>query len=265
MGSVLDRRDRRYSVDIPATIVTRRGDASVTTGDVSYRGAFLRTASPPGKRQLVSVRFEPGPDLADGGPVMTMTAMVVHVNAKGEGASRAAGFGVEFYGLDGELRRRWEQLIDRIHARQPASDQAPGCPAEGASEATTRRYKEIEVALEAAPRMPGGEPEAFDAVGSAPQDIASGGMFVRTEEPVGVGEGVILRFVDPATKRTFSVESVVRRRIFGSEPGLGVEFLGMTEERWDALVGFLGPSSVRRAVSSPAGTLPRASASPRSP
>ena len=51
------RRDERYAVHIPATLTRGHEAVALLTEDVSFRGLFLRTDSPPTLRQLVRIEI----------------------------------------------------------------------------------------------------------------------------------------------------------------------------------------------------------------
>jgi PilZ domain-containing protein len=124
MASELDRRDRRYAFEIPGVILARKGEVAVLTGDVGFRGAFLKTASPPEVRQLIRARlvlpadFEP----SAARPELVATGMVAHVVQVRDPKGRTPGAGIEFYGLDGELRRQWEHFIQFVQSHDDSKE-----------------------------------------------------------------------------------------------------------------------------------------------
>jgi hypothetical protein len=111
------RRDKRYSTRLP--IRSRIGGRmqSLFTEDVSFRGLFLCTESPPPVRQLIRIETVLPPNNI---PFATH-GMIVYVIAKDDPSGRSPGAGVQFYGM-GDERRVWESFIQFIQWR---SDQVP--------------------------------------------------------------------------------------------------------------------------------------------
>jgi hypothetical protein len=245
MGASLDRRDHRYQVRLSATLIARHGETALVTGDVSYRGVFLRTDDPPARRRLVRVRLElpPEPGEVTAGMPLAVDGMVANVIPPGDPGGRAPGAGIEFYGLNGQVRARWERFIRQLQSHPETMDQPMLATKPGFSDPVRRRHPRHPVVLHVVLEAAGadrlrGEPEGG---GAFVRDISKGGMFIRTDEPLPVGAGLVVRFVSPLSDATFRVECVVRRRVFGTEAGLGVEYLGMTPEAWSRLVEFLQP------------------------
>ena len=107
------RRDVRYRCELPITLVARSGDVELLTENVSYRGFFLRTDSPPPRMQLLQVQFTlPGHTTP-----ITTHAMVVYV-AGPDAAMRGAG--VCFFAMDATVRKAWEAFIVALKERQDA-------------------------------------------------------------------------------------------------------------------------------------------------
>jgi PilZ domain len=241
MGSALDRRDRRYTFHLSGVILARKGEVLVQTGDVSFRGAFLETDTPPQMRQLVRVRLAMPLDFEPEGAerALVATGMVAHVVKPGDPRGRRAGAGIEFYGLDGELRSRWERLIQFIQHRASSVPAAHGRGADPA-QPPPRVGTQLDVHL-----MPSAEAVATgDSTAVCAQDISEGQMFIRTNVPLSVGAGLVVNLIDPTSLVGFPIDCVVRRREFGSKAGVLVEFLEMPLATWLALVEFLKPPSM---------------------
>lgn len=111
------RRDKRYRTRLP--IRTRIGGRvlSLFTEDVSFRGLFLCTETPPPVRQLIRIETI----LPPGSTPFATHGMVVYVVNKDEPGGRTPGVGVQFYGM-GDERRAWESFIQFIQWR---SEQVP--------------------------------------------------------------------------------------------------------------------------------------------
>jgi hypothetical protein len=75
-------------------------------------------------------------------------------------------------------------------------------------------------------------------------------MFVRTEELLGVGMGLVLNVRDPTSHKAFRIDCVVRRRVFGSNAKIAVDFVEMTEPAWLALSEFLRPAALQHSIRS---------------
>jgi hypothetical protein len=228
--SARERRDTRYRVRVPVTIVARSGDVLALTDDISFRGAFLRLDRLPPKMQLLQMRFALPPSDAP----LVLHGMGVHLVQPGAGDGRPPGVGVEFYGLDGEPRRTWETFVRYIRDTFPESEREPvvRAPA-GAVAVVNRRHARhaAELRVEIEPR---------DALLSfVTENISRGGMFIRTDLALGEGTTVRVHLVHPETQVTFGLECVVRRRVFGTDAGLGVEFANMTDRTRADLARFV--------------------------
>ena len=111
------RRDRRFSVQIPVTILSLRGDVRGVIANASFRGVLIRTEESPPARQLVRLRLA-----LPGRPAeMVMNAMIVHLASVGPGVSEV---GASFYGLDGEPRAAWEKFIQSVQTSEQPSPEA---------------------------------------------------------------------------------------------------------------------------------------------
>jgi len=96
------------------------GEVPLLTGDVGYRGLFLRTDNPPPLRQLLQVKLmlPPGNDALT---VHAMAAFVVPAGATG----CAPGVGLQLYAVSGEARQKWERLVGWVAKTYPGSLEAP--------------------------------------------------------------------------------------------------------------------------------------------
>lgn len=198
------------------------------TDDVSFRGVFLRTDSPPPLMQLIRIKFTLPPDNVP----LLVHGMGVKIVTAQEARGRSPGVGIEFYGFDGEPRQRWEQFVRWIAQHHPESEDrpvAPGQPVDPVQRRFVRQRAELRVQL-----------EALDSVVELiTGDISQGGMFIRTDLPLNVGTEVSVQLVYGSA--SFPVDCVVRRRVFGTEAGVGVEFLNMNESMRRKLADFVRP------------------------
>jgi hypothetical protein len=107
MGGINERREQRYGFQIPVTISSRQGDMTLVSENVSYRGIFLRSDTPPPKMQIIRARIRLPTQTTE----IVTHVVVVHVAGAG---ARVPGVGVCFFGLDGEARVQWERFIDFV-------------------------------------------------------------------------------------------------------------------------------------------------------
>jgi hypothetical protein len=110
MSQANARRDQRYRIAIPVTIVSR-DPVTVLTENVSFRGMFLRTDNPPPRMHLIRVRIAlPNTEIA-------LDTNVVVVSSSLPGA-RAPGVGVTFFALNGDTQKEWETFISTVRDQQ---------------------------------------------------------------------------------------------------------------------------------------------------
>ena len=94
------RREPRIEKKIPVSIVRGKVLLELETSDISFKGLFLRTASPPPVRSLVRLR------VALPSRAIEAHAMAVHI---GE-----AGVGLQFWGLAGPDRNAWDDFVREL-------------------------------------------------------------------------------------------------------------------------------------------------------
>lgn len=100
-----ERKDQRYRVRIPVTLLSRAHDTAAVTEDIGYRGVFLRMEKPPSKMQLLRLKIA----LPDGSDIV-VHGVGKHVVERST-ADHGAGIGVEFFGMDGVARKKWEAFV----------------------------------------------------------------------------------------------------------------------------------------------------------
>lgn len=103
------RMDERYPLEVSVDLCWNRHRARLQTADVSYRGLFLCTDTPPSLRQLVRLEI-----LLSEGETLSLHAMAVHVVPPGDPMGRIAGVGVQFYAVDRASASRWGRYIDQV-------------------------------------------------------------------------------------------------------------------------------------------------------
>jgi hypothetical protein len=216
------RRDKRYRFQMPAVLARGAREATLLTGDVGYRGLFLRTDDPPPLRQLLRVKLKLPPAEVD----LTVHAMAVFVVPVGS-AGRAPGVGLQLYAVSGEARRQWERFVRWVAQTYPESLEAPVKPVATVPDAVNRQFPRVHRALSV-------RVQSITDLGSlVTEDVSRSGMFLRTALDVPVGSELRLLVTHPLTGQAFAVDTVVRRRV-DSPPvraGLGVELFGLDETR----------------------------------
>ena len=223
------RRDVRYALQCPAELTFARRTATLLAQDVSYRGVFLRTDSPPGLRQLVVVALQ-----LPEGTRFTAHAMTVHV-VEPASPSRTPGVGVQFYALDAKLRTVWDEFIrDAATRYPPALDQA----------VLKRMTDRPEPIRRQAPRvmtvLPVRVKTVIDLLELYTRDISGGGMFIETDRALEPGAEVSIEVYHPNTEGTLTLAAVVRHRQDNAETtGVGVEFVDRTAETRQRFLKFV--------------------------
>ena len=215
------RREARYAARIVARVQRRGDNVDLLTNDVSFRGAFIRTDTPPSLRQLVRLSFS----LPDG-KVVSAHAMVVHVVQKHDGAN-VPGVGVQFWGPIQE-QKAWEQYVYDLKVKERA-----GVPSSRFTDKVRRSSERFKLSLDV----------VLDGRATRTRDISHTGMAIASELSVPVGMKIGMKVSAPGYD-TVAVDVVVRRQI--DEPGfkgLGVEFIDLSPAARNALMSLLKANS----------------------
>jgi hypothetical protein len=101
------RREPRHKTPVPVALVKGRDLVETFTGDVSYRGIFLRTRTPPALRSLLRLRLRL--------PERTIEAHAMAIHARD---GEDGGVGLLFWGLAGPDRAAWEAFIRDLKHRK---------------------------------------------------------------------------------------------------------------------------------------------------
>ncbi len=109
------RCDKRYRVRMRATLHYARESHDLLTEDVSFRGVFLRTDTPPELRQLVRITLT----LPDTSEKLTVHGMAVHRVERHNAGGRAPGVGVQFYAVDKATNAAWLSFVQRFAREHP--------------------------------------------------------------------------------------------------------------------------------------------------
>lgn len=223
------RRDVRHRVRIPVTLTVGKRSLQTMTEDVSLRGLFVHTDSPPALRQLVRVE----PVLPDG-KVPSLNAMVVFVLPVGNPFRRPPGVGLQLYGMGGEPESVWHAFVRAVGERQPTAGrpEVEIAPV-SAADPIRRMHPRLAVRLRVVPR-------SIDAlIEMWTRDVSRGGMFIETEQTLAEGQVLEVDVVHPESRATFSLRCVVRRIARGSAGrGVGVELCDLDDARRSAFQEF---------------------------
>ena len=130
------RMDERYPHEVLVDLCWNRHRARLVTCDVSYRGLFLCTDTPPSLRQLVRLEI-----LLSESETLSLHAMAVHVVPPGDPKGRLAGVGVQFYAVDRASASRWANTETSPLSRDSHAARSRSTPAStsGSGEAGTLR------------------------------------------------------------------------------------------------------------------------------
>jgi len=242
-SSLQRRRDKRYPARLPIRTRVAGRLKDLFSQDVSFRGLFLASDSPPPLRQLIRIETV----LPPGGTRFATHGMVVHVVSPGDSGAHGPGFGVQFYGM-GDERRAWEAYVqyvqqsalalpDRRETRPPAiarSSLATGSVriGQGSGARDNRLFHRFPVVLEVRPR------DLEDLYRLYSRDVSVGGMFLATVREIDVGSEVRLDVRHPHGTSVFHLSAIVRRQS-AEPPGIGVEFTGLDDRRRRELFEFI--------------------------
>ena len=235
LSGVEKRRDRRYRYQMPAILVRGTREATLLTGDVGFRGLFLRTNDPPPLRQLLQVKLKLPPTDDE----LTVHAMAVFVVPPGA-AGRAPGVGLQLYAVNGEARQQWDRFVRWVSKTYPESLEVPVKPDPAALDVVTRQFPRVHRALLVRAQS------IKDLQPFVTEDVSRGGMFLRTDLEIAIGSELRLLVTHPLTGLTFAVDTVVRRRVAHppERAGVGVELFGLDEKRREEFAALAGLDEV---------------------
>jgi hypothetical protein len=221
------RRDARYQSRFPAEVVFGKKRLALYTEDLSYRGVFLRTDTPPALRQLVKVRLV----IPFAGRALEMHGMTVHVVEHENDVGRVPGIGIQFYGLDRETRDAWEATVRHVADRAPlAPDQSRFHVPEETPEHIRRRFRRQTTVL----TVRAGSKVDLDEL--VVRDVSLGGTFIKTTEALVINSPVMVCIHHPENGSTFILDGVVRHVQL---EGVGIEFVGLDALRREELADFV--------------------------
>jgi Tfp pilus assembly protein PilZ len=230
----------RYNVRIAATFLSRSQSTALLTDHVSARGVFIRTDSPPPVMELLRIEFV----LPPASTTVVMHGMVTELVLP-QSKHSAPGVEIAFFAKGGEPGRIWDQFVRHVRDRYPESVSRPVTLAQQATDQVRRAHPRV---VPATPIEVGSShgPESM-TVG----DISDGGMFIRTSKSFTVGTDLRITLRDPRTHARIPVDCIVRRRAFGSNGGIGVEFRNVNDAQQAVLTELMrtaGPAHSVQAV-----------------
>lgn len=233
------RRDPRYRVRLPVVVTCGKHKMELFTADISLRGFFLRTDRPIKDRQFVrtDLLLPPGEDR------VSLFGMVAHAVLPNNPHNRIPGSGIQLYGNGAEALVRWEKFIRFVAEKYPSAleQEVVISPTHAeTSEEVRRAYQRFELRMEVK--------VYFDKLDQLvlmySRDISKGGVFLRTDAQLEVGQVIELRLIHPNSREEFTLHGVVRRNVRDAaaqgQRGIGIEFVELDEHRrtvlWDFVV-----------------------------
>jgi len=116
------RREARVDARVAVVLCRGRKEVRLETSDVSFKGLFLCTSEPPPLRSLVRLK------VALLGKTFEAHAMAVHIVGS-TADQRAAGVGLQFWGLSGPARAAWDDFVrELVQERRAAAKRSSAAP-----------------------------------------------------------------------------------------------------------------------------------------
>jgi Tfp pilus assembly protein PilZ len=210
---------QRYKVRVAAKFLARSQDVTFLTDYLSLDGVFVRTDSPPPVMELLRIEFT----LPSDGTNIVLHGMVTEIVLPSAKHS-APGVEIAFFAKGGEAGRRWDELIAYLHEQYPESLERP----------VTLARETIDPVRRAHPRFVFQSPiqvGASDDGSFTVSDISDGGMFIKTTNAFTVGSDLRITLRHHTNRAGVPIHCIVRRRAFGSNAGIGVEFRNVNDEQ----------------------------------
>lgn len=191
-----NRRHERYDIELPVVVWVGHEAHNMLIRNVSFEGAFIEADQVPPVQRFIQLEvFLPG----ETDSLRVPGTAVYH---------RSEGFGVRFFCLQPEARRRWNEFILLVRdATGETSDVVPlarrpkPAPAQGADRPViSASVPELRVALDSE--------EQVQAVRGYILDDRE--MLVETNINLALGASIWLTLVAPATAHSISILAEVR-------------------------------------------------------
>ena len=213
-----ERREARYPFRLKVTLRSGAETFQLDTSDVSYRGIFLCTESPPNLRELIAITATLPPDNT---PFHSHGMCVFSLTENTDNS----GTGIQFYAQSENDRGAWERFI--LHVRESFSEEELEMPS-----SARRRHPRLDVKFEVKPA----NISELETLYS--RNLSTGGMFLETELDLDIGQALELSILHPLNSNSFTISSTVRRRS-RNPVGLGVEFSLLAETERDRFQEFI--------------------------
>jgi hypothetical protein len=221
------RRDRRYPFHVPLVLSDGRREIVTQTEDVSFKGIFVRSDTPLRERHLVRLRLTLPPE----GDELEVMGMATRFLPARQGLPPGAG--IQLYGLAQANRERWDRFIRYVVASTQAPAAATAALPGGAADVARRQYPRYAAALQV-------HLHTLDDLHLLyTRNVSRGGLFVGTALQLPAGTALRVNVIHPKTGEQFPLEAIVRWRAEAPEPGLGLEFVQLTERRRDEFFEFI--------------------------
>ena len=223
------RREPRYPARLPLILKLGSTRHEVITDDVSYRGLFVCTDTPPALRQLISLEATlPPTDTA-----FQSHGMICFVRGVDNPKGEPPGVGIQFYAQGGADKKAWERFIEHVKAGnvvgRPRTENDAAKPAP-----VRRRHPRYSLRLAVRPRT------LKDLEILYTRDISRGGMFLVTGDKLPAeGSPLALEVHHPKSAHVFPLDAVVRRVNKEAPVGIGVEFVEMNDARREEFLLFI--------------------------
>ncbi len=217
-----ERREARYAFQLKVTLRSGAETFQLNTSDVSYRGIFLCTESPPNLRELIAIEATLPPDNT---PFHSHGMCVFSLTENASSAANTSGTGIQFYAQSENDRGIWERFI--LHVRESFSEKDLEFPS-----SARRRHPRLDVKFEVKPA----NISELETLYS--RNLSTGGLFLETDLDLDVGQALELSILHPLNTKSFTINSTVRRRSL-NPIGLGVEFSLLAEGERDRFQEFI--------------------------
>ncbi len=221
-----ERRETRYPFRLQVTLRSGAETFQLDTSDVSYRGIFLCTESPPNLRELIAIEATLPPDNT---PFHSHGMCVFSLTENASSATNTSGTGIQFYAQSENDRGVWERFI--LHVRESISEEDLELPS-----SARRRHPRLDVKFEVKFEVKPANISELETLYS--RNLSTGGMFLETELNLDIGQALELSILHPLDTSSFTINSTVRRRSL-NPIGLGVEFSLLADVERDRFQEFI--------------------------
>jgi hypothetical protein len=210
-------------------VVLSKGGQEVVahSEDVSLSGLFVRMDMPIQERWLVRLLVTLPPEK----DVLVVMGMAARQTPAKNGLP--PGVGIQLYALTAAERKRWEAFITWVSTAPPQEPAAPVAGAEVPPKAAQRQYPRHAAVLQVKLQT------VDDLQLLYTRNVSKGGLFVGTTLEIADGTPMKVSVIHPRSGEQFELEAVVRWRGAATEPGLGLEFVKLTDERRDQFLEFI--------------------------